>query len=201
MLVLLSIIKRHLSLTDVNHNFDRFHWITFDYVFLFLPADLNNICFFSQGPLHYLLDAQLKKCQVFLVLESTHEFQGISLFKSNYCKEITKCYFKSVSLIITVRQIIPHYDASFVQFWFRIDRVIVEKDVLAQKWAIHDSNDFFFFFFFLHFEKRNILFKLFCFEFLTIPKGFNLFRKKDNLIFYVTRPKSWCLIPSVGVSK
>jgi hypothetical protein len=81
-------------------------------------------------------------------LESTHEFQGISLFKSNYCKEITKCYFKSVSLIITPRQIIPHYDASFVQFWFRIDRVIVEKEVLAQKWAIHDSNDFFFFFFF-----------------------------------------------------
>jgi hypothetical protein len=178
MLVLLSIIKRHLSLTDVNHNFDRFHWITFDYVFLFLPADLNNICFFSQGPLHYLLDAQLKKCQVFLVLESTHEFQGISLFKSNYCKEITKCYFKSVSLIITLRQIIPHYDASFVQFWFRIDRVIVEKDVLAQKWAIHDSNDFFFFFFFCILKNEISYSSYFVLNFSQFPRDLIFLEKR-----------------------
>jgi hypothetical protein len=51
---------------------------------------------------------------------------------------------------------------------------MVEKEVLAKSWAIHGSNEFCF----LHFKNINLLdvsLKQFYFEFLTIPRGFNLF--------------------------
>jgi hypothetical protein len=48
---------------------------------------------------------------------------------------------------------------------------MVEKEVLAQSWAIHGSNEF------LHFENRNLLdvsLKQLCFEFLIISRGFSV---------------------------
>jgi len=62
----------------------------------------------------------------------------------------------------------------FCAFLLTIDRVMVEKEVLAKSWAIHGSNEFCF----LHFKNINLLdvsLKQFYFEFLTIPRGFNLF--------------------------
>jgi hypothetical protein len=55
---------------------------------------------------------------------------------------------------------------------------MVEKEVLAQSWAIHGSNES------LHFENRNlpnVSLKQFSFEFLTISKSCNLsLVKKKN---------------------
>jgi hypothetical protein len=59
---------------------------------------------------------------------------------------------------------------------------MVEKEVLAQSWAIHGSNES------LHFENRNlpnVSLKQFSFEFLTISKSCNLslVKKKIDLVW------------------
>jgi hypothetical protein len=58
---------------------------------------------------------------------------------------------------------------------------MVEKEVLAQSWAIHGSNES------LHFENinlPNVSLKQFCFEFLTIPRSCNLsLVKKHDLVW------------------
>jgi len=61
----------------------------------------------------------------------------------------------------------------FLHFWLRIDVVMVKREMLAQSCVIHESKEFCF----LHFENKNLLnvsLKQFCFEFFTIPRGFNL---------------------------
>jgi hypothetical protein len=65
-----------------------------------------------------------------------------------------------------------------VQFWFRIDRVIVEKDVLAQKWAIHDSNDFFFFFFFCILKNEISYSSYFVLNFSQFPRDLIFLEKR-----------------------
>jgi hypothetical protein len=68
MLVILSIIKRHLSLLNVIHILDVNH----HFIILSPPADLNIICFPFQDPLHCLqllnFSRMIKKCQSYFCL-------------------------------------------------------------------------------------------------------------------------------------
>jgi hypothetical protein len=68
MLVILSIIKRQLSLLNVIHILDVNH----HFIILSPPADLNIICFPFQDPLHCLqllnFSRMIKKCQSYFCL-------------------------------------------------------------------------------------------------------------------------------------